>query len=583
MIRLIKFGVVLAILLIIATIAIPNLLSTSYVKERIERQLSEITGRSVSLNGGSSISLRPYLSVSYDNVSIGEETPSSRPVIQMDSLRAKLGILSALWGDAQLAELELVRPRFNLQVSANGEANWKINRGPLAKRLKLKQNETLEPLSLGKIKIIDGIAKINNELQRNTQELTGINGTLTWVDVTSAGAIDLSAVWQGENIELVATLGSPFELLRGGPSAVEADMTSKPLSFTYSGNLDTKAGIAKGNIIASSPSVRRLTEWFGFPISATNSLGATSLEGSLIATTTSLELPEAEVRVGEHTGNGRLQLTRDDNSTPALTGTLAFDTIILPGLTQISTATGNNNFDFLKGFNLDLRLSANTATSAPIEFENLAAAVIVREEKASFDIGYADTLGGTLSGSITLQTENNEGQFSTNMALKKINLDELAKLYGDTSITLNGKGNANLKLKSSGKGDDIFLKRLNGEGSIQGANGSIIGIDLPKLFAAARENKQAVRRLIDGTTDYEQLKIDFYIANGTAFLRGTQMQGDEIIVSIGGQSDLTQRSLALRGQIHAKDDGGNPDPDKRMSFFVGGTTSAPLIIPLPNQ
>ena len=68
-----KFAIAVTIFVIIAIFAIPNLLSTTYVKQRIADQLSQLTGRQVSLEGSSSISLRPYLGVSYDNVVISDE------------------------------------------------------------------------------------------------------------------------------------------------------------------------------------------------------------------------------------------------------------------------------------------------------------------------------------------------------------------------------------------------------------------------------------------------------------------------------------------------------------------------------
>jgi len=87
--------------------------------------------------------------------------------------------------------------------------------------------------------------------------------------------------------------------------------------------------------------------------------------------------------------------------------------------------------------------------------------------------------------------------------------------------------------------------------------------------------------LLEGSTAYEELNIGFFIANGIAFFRGSEMQNDGIIVTLGGRTDLAQRSLALRGRISTKTSEGEADQNNSLPFFVGGTTISPLFVPLP--
>ena len=402
MVRLTKIAIILIALLVVAAVAIPKLLSTSYVKERIAGQLSEITGRPVSLNGGSSISLYPYLSVTYLKVSIGGGVDKTQPaIVEMDSLRAKLSIFSAIKGDARISEMELVRPRFNFTIGKNGGRNWLIEKGPLAERLSLNPGTEPSSLPMGTINIVDGIVRMNDERTRVTENITGLNGSITWADVVGSGQIKMNAIWNGEAVTTEALLSSPFELLRGGISNIEITFSTTPLQFSFTGQLDSHAGQGKGHLDVSSPSINRLSEWLGSPIPATKNIPTTSMSGKTRLTSSSIEFPESEIKIGNHTGNGRLQIAINKNNTPSISGTLAFNTLELQNFIQPLDATAKEDtelFPTLNGFNVDLRISANTAISPMINLSDFAATVIIRDETASFDIGLSETLGGTLTG-----------------------------------------------------------------------------------------------------------------------------------------------------------------------------------------
>ena len=150
------FALVAAIFLVVAIFAIPNLLSTTFVKQRVADQLSQLTGRQVALEGDSSISLRPYLGVSYDNVTISDAADAEgKPLIAIDELKAKLGLFAALFGDAELTELEFIRPHFHLRIDQNGHRNWLPEHGQMGAHI--ADPELGDRLRLGRLRIEDGI------------------------------------------------------------------------------------------------------------------------------------------------------------------------------------------------------------------------------------------------------------------------------------------------------------------------------------------------------------------------------------------------------------------------------------------
>ena len=100
-----------------------------------------------------------------------------------------------------------------------------------------------------------------------------------------------------------------------------------------------------------------------------------------------------------------------------------------------SAGTGNDSeidLSILDGLALDVRLSAETATGAPFPMTDLAAAIIVNDGRASFDIGRADAIGGAVSGAITLQAQDGATAFSADLVGKNIELEQKQVLKLET-------------------------------------------------------------------------------------------------------------------------------------------------------
>jgi AsmA protein len=579
-----KIAVSLAVLMVLAIIAIPNLLSTSYVKQRIADQLSQLTGRHVALEGSSSVSLRPYLGVTYNNVVFSDRGDAKgRPLITIDVLKAKLGLFAALTGDAQLTEVVFIRPLFHLRIDPTGKKNWLPDKGQIGVHLSTKLAG--DNLRLGTVRIEDGIVELVDEIKQETHQLTAISGSVSWSNIAAAARAQISAVWRGEIMNVTASVSQPLAWLRHEKTDMSIKLDSKPLAFSFDGTADPKTSHFDGTLTASSPSPKRLANWMGWQVLATQQIGAFSVSGAVTTQANSLEFPEASISLAGHEGKGSLQFTSQEGEQLAVSGTLAFNTIALPEINSLwgATPAPSENDEYvlsvLQGIALDVRLSAKTATSAPFSMSNLAASIIVKNGRAGFDIGQAEALGGAVTGSVDLQTLDNSISAAANFTLSDIELGELTRIYQETSVSLKGKGDVEIKLKSTGRNTEGLMLRLNGEGNIRGTDGSMTGLDLPELLKSSKAGTDTVTRISAGTTDYNQFNIGFFIANGTAFLRDSSIISDNVNVGLKGRVDLVRGTLALRGEIRAP--GEEPDRPPILPFFVGGTASSPLFVPLP--
>ena len=582
-----KFAIVVMMFVIIAIFAIPNLLSTTYVKQRIADQLSQLTGRQVALQGSSSISLRPYLGVSYDNVVISDsKDQNGKPLIAIEEFRAKLGLFAALVGDAELAEIEFIRPHFHLHIHQNGDRNWLPDKGKIGARIADDVSE--EILQLGTVRIEDGILELTDQQSRQTSEFTAINGQFSWPDSNSSANTQVSAVWRGEIINMSASIAEPIEWLRNGKTEISVKLDSNPLNLSFDGSRDGAAGQFDGTLAITTPSSKRFADWIGWQLQVPKKLGSFSVAGEVKVQNNSMEFPDAVVSLENHEGKGRLQLSLQNNGMSEVNGTLAFDTIALPNIqnllqTQTTTPDDPANIDLsvLEGLALDVRLSANSATGAPFPVTNLAAAIIVNDGRASFDIGTASAIGGSVSGSVSLQAQDKSIAIAADLVGTKIELAELTQVYSEKGVSLQGLGDFAIKLKSVGSTFESMMLRLNGEGQLNGDEGSLNGLNLPELYETTIAGSDSVARVSSGVTDYQAINLGYFIANGTAFMRDSYLRAEAVDVQLKGRIDLVRTTLALRGSIANKDE--NPSAVTSLPFFVGGTASSPLFVPLPTS
>ncbi len=580
-----KFAIALTIFVIIAIFAIPNLLSTAFVKQRIADQLSQVIGRTVAIDGSSSISIRPYLGVSYDNVIISDPGDvAGKPLVTIDELRAKLGLFAALIGDAELTEVEFIRPNFQLRIDQEGQRNWSLDKGYIGDHI--ANPDANKTLKLGTIKIEDGILELTDEAKRQSGELTAINGQISWPDSNSAANAQMSAVWHGEIMEFSTSIAEPVAWLRNGKSEISVKFASKPLNLTFDGTSDGAIDQYDGTLALSTPSPKRLTDWIGWRLPAAQKIGGFSATGIASLQKYNLEFPDASVSLEKHRGMGRLQMSLQDDGLFAVNGTLAFETIALPNLQDLLQSTPGTSeepakidLSFLEGLALDVRLSSKIATGAPFEMNNLAAAVIVKDGRASFDIGRVETVGGTVSGSVNLQSQENSVAVSADIVANNTDLAELTQIYKETGVSLQGQGDVAIKLKSIGRNLDGLLLRLNGEGHIRGNEGSLTGLDLPELYKNTIAGSDSVARVSSGTTRYSAINLGYFIANGTAFMRDSYITSDVIGVTLKGRVDLVRSTLALRGRINSTNNAAGDRTE--VPFFVGGTAASPLFVPLP--
>ena len=577
--KLIAAFIVLAVVLFLAA---PLLLSSTFVKSRIEAQLAQLTGREVLLAGDSSLSIYPYLGVTYGRFTI-EQRDVATPLMLADGIEARMSLISILTGKPQVNEITLLKPRLYLERNTDGLGNWRRS-----DRLPKSQTSLGKSFRIQTIKIKDGTIAYRDRRTDVSREIRTVNGSVVWPGEIAPLEATFSAQWLGKPFSMTTSIGDPVALASEEESGLKFKLTAELLEIAFTGKVDRRGGRSFGGAFrVTSPNLGKAAAWLDQPVGLASALEAMELSGTLSADSGKMAMNDAKLNLGDQKAFGRLQFKQDEDRKLTIGGTLAFDSIQLPdpaALVAAAAANPDTNVAALLNTNFDLRISAEKAKFGPLNLSNLAATAPLSDGSATFDIGQAEALDGLVSGTLSLHQDKLAGA-EIKVSVRDIALEQLSELNGDGPIKLQGKGNAKLLLRFIPGGAGL-MQNLNGEGSIEGEDGMIAGINLGTIATATKSPQSLTsENVFRSTTPYETLKVSFNIADGVMFFKDSELKSSTFASQIQGRADLVSKSVALSGVVFQQ----KPSPENSevqrvltVPFFIGGTIVKPLFVGLPS-
>lgn len=220
MIRRLLIGIaILAIGLGALVFSLPYLMSSQMVREQVASQISELTGRAVTLRGDQALQVFPNLSVELSDVVIAGDLPGAEnALIVTETLRGAVRPFSLLFGRVELASFEMTRPTIRFLRTSDGQSNWGLEGSDLVTALE-PNRVAGAGLQLGRFRITDGTLQIVDEVRGLDETVSSADLTLSWANSSTRAAISGSAIWRGEAIEVTASLDQPAALAQPGSTS----------------------------------------------------------------------------------------------------------------------------------------------------------------------------------------------------------------------------------------------------------------------------------------------------------------------------------------------------------------------------
>src|SRR5215211_513490 len=116
-----------------ALVGAAALIPADTVRHAVIANIRAVTGLEPTVRGDIAVSLFPSATVSFSDVSLGDESAS--PALTADRLTAKLKLVPLLLGRIEPADISLTRPRVTIAVGPDGRSNWSALIATLARTI----------------------------------------------------------------------------------------------------------------------------------------------------------------------------------------------------------------------------------------------------------------------------------------------------------------------------------------------------------------------------------------------------------------------------------------------------------------
>ncbi len=595
--KLLIAGLILLVGLVVVTIALPLFISSEAVRTSLLQRAKEITGREMVFRGDPNVAFSPFLGIEIQDVEFRSGSGSEKPILTMPTLRAKLGIASALRGKVAIEEFQFVRPVFDITIARDGRTSWAFRDGDVwqvlgeARQVRDETETGSKPdmskvpnIRLGLFTVFDGILNYNDERSGRKEVVSNLNGTLSWPSTRMPWKLGGNGIWRGDTVEAELDAQTPIMLLAGGKSDIVASINSEPLVLNFKGEANRFADLYfAGDLNANSPSLRRTINFLGGDAGSGSSFSGFSAKGKISGTLKDIQIQEARLELDGNAYSGSLRVSKTEDSKNRLSGTLATDSInASPYLSQLGSTEGIKSlFDILDGSEMDVRLSSKNLSLETISVTNFAGSLITRDEQFKIDIGNANIGDGIVVGKMIASNKSDGVSVGADITASSINPSSLPIFQKLSGLQPNGIGSIDLSLKSDAQHAGSFLNNLNGTFSLKMQSGVLKGLDFSQLRPSIDGKQTSPENIQIGDT-LEQTPVKDFVLNvginhGIAWVGDSSFNVEEFKARLSGKADLRSGNLALWGLMQKPDDEGVMR--SLSQFFLGGTLAEPLYIP----
>jgi AsmA protein len=567
-------------------LALSFLIPADTVRDSVKSQIRAVTGFDPLLRGDVAVSLFPTGSVSFNDVSLGDNRTGAA-ALTAQQLVVRLRFFPLLTGTIRIADVTLVRPTITVNFAPGGRSNWSGHIETLAQVLQPSPN-LVE--SFSEIRISGGTVIVRNDAYKVIEVLTDVDFALAWPSISKSFGATGRFVWHDEPIDATLSLTDFVAALVGDRSGLKLRLSGAPLKFAFDGYLSHRPTLKmEGTLAADTASLRDTLRWAAYWISPSGGFGRFALKAQTNVTGSNISLSSVNVELDGNAGEGALTFAGDGRKT--LQGTLAVEGLDLTpyvSTARVLTDRDKNwsrrqiSLDGLSGVDVDLRLSAARVTIASAKLGRTAVAANLRSGNLTVAIGESQAFGGIVNGSFGLANAPGGVDLKTQLQFSDVDLDQcLGELLGIRRI--EGKGNLGFSLDSSGASVYDLSKALNGNANLASRKGAIAGVNIEQFLKRLERSPLSGRgELRGGRTPYDLLAITLKITQGTAEVEEARVEAAPVRLGLVGTSSIPARDFDLKGTATLLvSTAANAPAAFELPFLVQGPWDDPLVWPDP--
>lgn len=568
----------LIVLIILALLIIPAFVDVQHFKPQLEKQVSRLTGRPLTLGGDLSLSLFPWAALSLSDVSLGNPPGfTEKNMVVVKTFEVQVRLFPLLFKDIQVKRFIVDTPRIVLERRRDGRSNWEgIGQSPDkpgAKKAKPGESEKTTGIPI-KALAVEAFAIKNasllwiDQVKGGRTEVSDFMFRLDEVSLDRAIGFAASGQVSGHPVSLNGKLG-PIgrDPGKGAIPLVLSLKAFKELEIGFKGNIVDVVNDPRFDFAIETPqfSPRKVMASLGqtFVPKTTDprALSAAAFEARLQGNPRTVSVSDGVIRLDDSKIGFFVQAK--DLSKPDVRFDLSVDQI---DLDSYLAPTGDDNeaarnrektrpsrseqkptdYTPLRKVVLDGSVRVGEMKACGAKLKDLKLRVSGENGRFRLDPITAELYKGSLSSNLTLDVRQDVPKTHVALKAEAVHVNPLLKDLVNKTF-LEGKLNAELNLDMAGDVSERIKETLNGQGDILFQDGSIRGVDLAGMvrhvkaaFGLAKEGDEKPR------TDFSELHVPFTITNGVVNTSKTTLASPALRVLATGTANLARESLNFR-------------------------------------
>ena len=532
----------------------------SGLRDRIGREFSAY-GLVLAAEGPARIRFLPLPRLSFERADLSDS--AGTPLAAGGRLSIVLDPLPLLTGRVAVGSVVLDGARISL-AAGTGDGRWTPALHALSARLRDGGAHHPQRIALNNAHLVrdgaDGPATEAEDLDLD----------LAWPAWARSVTGSAALTWRGQRTHIAFDDLRPAVLAAGGETPFSVSFASPQGNLRAEGTAwftDRLKLAGRGR--AETPSLPRALAWLGRDAALLPLAGRFTLEGRFETDGAAVMLPQVRVGVGDNVLDGAGQASL---ATPraAVQATLAADSLNLaPLLGQVLGILGADGdaapriaLGPITGGDLDLRLSAAAARIGPVQAEDVAASLLVRDGAVEAALNRGSVQGGTVKGRITLNASGVHGSETEVKAQGSFDQVDLGSLLIDLGAArwVLGPSQGHFTLESSGRDAAELAAHADGRATLTIERGAIVGLDLADVIQRHGGVAAGALARRNGRTAFERASLSLRFADGIGEIADGRLQAATLSANLRGHLSLPERSFRARAELNPRAETARPGP-----------------------
>jgi AsmA protein len=607
----------LVALVIIALLIVPSFVDLQSYKPRIEKMVSEATGRPFSIGGDIDLSLFPWVGFSSSDIHLGNPAGfEEKDFASLKTVEVRVKLIPLISKDIQVKRFIMEEPRIALEKSKSGRTNWEdmgkksAEAAPKPEKEKTPEGGAAEGLpikglAVGEFAVTKGSIIWIDHSKGERKEVSDVNLRLEDVSLDRPIRLALSALLDGKPIELKGNVGPLGKEPGKGTMPVDLSIKAlKELEMDLKGKLVDPATSQQFELVLQvSPfSPRKLMSALGqdFPVKTTdpNALNKVAFKAQLKGNPNSVSISDGALQLDE--SNLIFSMKAKDFAKPDLAFDLKLDKIdldrYLPPPSEKKTgekkeekkpsAAERKKADYtpLRKLLLDGKIRIGNLKAHGAKVQDIYLKVSAKNGLINMDPLTLNLYKGNVSSKGAFDVRRDVPKSNMALQAKGIQVSPLLKDVLNKDF-LEGTVKADMNIAMVGDDPEKIKNTLDGKGDFLFNDGAVVGIDLAGMVRNAKAAFGLAERGGERPrTDFSELHSPFTITKGVVDTRQTRLTSPLLRVLAAGKANLVQESLDFR--VEPKFVGttkGQGDTQQRggvtVPVLVTGTFSSPKFRP----